>query len=126
MRDCATTLASEVTEKELKALTVLLEKSGFHGRHLEIGTAAGGTLKAMMAVYEDTERPDFVVVDPSLIILEKKENSAHVEVDFLDRQIGRALSFIYSQESSIKKTLGHPGIMPRQSGSAAIGSRRYT
>ena len=64
MRACATTLAPEVTEKELNALTGLLETSGLDAPHLEIGTAAGGTLKAMMGVYEDGVRPAFVVVDP--------------------------------------------------------------
>ncbi len=214
MRDCATTLAPEVTEAELKALTALLENSQFDGLHLEIGTAAGGTLKAMMGVYSDTTRPDFVVVDPmtyfpdqrqivdtnlraggldpaevdfrtekswtvfqqaerdgekfdfifidgnhkakyviqdlcwsrllepggclclhdysiehkgviwavdrflsqnpayeridlvdSLIILKKMKTSAHFEVCFMDRLIGRCLSFIHSQERSIKKRM---------------------
>jgi predicted O-methyltransferase YrrM len=64
MRESATTLAAEVSEKELAALKALLKARRLKGPHLEIGTAAGGTLKELMRCYPDTERPRFVVVDP--------------------------------------------------------------
>lgn len=64
MRASASTLASEVSDNELKALTKALRSRPLRGTHLEIGTAAGGTLKELMRVYPDGERPRFVVVDP--------------------------------------------------------------
>jgi hypothetical protein len=59
----ATTLASELAPSELKALVKLLAKAKLAGAHLEIGTAAGGTLKALMLCYPAAQRPQFVVVD---------------------------------------------------------------
>jgi predicted O-methyltransferase YrrM len=38
--------------------------NGLGGTHLEIGTAAGGTLRALMLAYPAERRPRFVVVDP--------------------------------------------------------------
>ena len=64
MRDCATTLASELLEDELCGLLDLLKQKKMSGNHLEIGTAAGGTLLRMMQCYENRARPHFVVVDP--------------------------------------------------------------
>lgn len=64
MRASASTLASEVSDNELKALTEVLRSRGLHGTHLEIGTAAGGTLKELIRVYPEGARPRFVVVDP--------------------------------------------------------------
>lgn len=63
MRRCATTLESELSPAELCYLLSLVRDSGFAGRHLEIGTAAGGTLRAMLACF-DGATPPFVVVDP--------------------------------------------------------------
>jgi len=48
------------------------------------------------------ERVDLV---DTLMILKKNENSEHSEIGFMDRLIGRGLSFIHSQERSIKKRL---------------------
>ena len=64
MRASATTLAAEVSDKELAALKAALKTRRLKGPHLEIGTAAGGTLKELMRCYADAERPRFVVVDP--------------------------------------------------------------
>jgi predicted O-methyltransferase YrrM len=64
VRASATTLAAEVSDKELAALKALLKARRLKGTHLEIGTAAGGTLKELMRCYADSERPRFVVVDP--------------------------------------------------------------
>jgi predicted O-methyltransferase YrrM len=63
MRASATTLEAEMTPEEAQALDRLLQSSNLSGRHLEIGTAAGGTLKRMMALYPKEARPRFVVVD---------------------------------------------------------------
>lgn len=64
MRPCATTLESELTEEELECLLELIHTQSFGGNHLEIGTAAGGTLWQMMKAYHDDKRPSFVVIDP--------------------------------------------------------------
>jgi predicted O-methyltransferase YrrM len=64
MRASASTLASEVSDNELEALTKALRSRPLRGTHLEIGTAAGGTLKELMRAYPDGERPRFAVVDP--------------------------------------------------------------
>jgi len=63
MRPCASTLESELTDEERKFLCGLIRSSSFFGLHLEIGTAAGGTLAAMMGCFENQSRPGFVVVD---------------------------------------------------------------
>lgn len=62
-RPSATTLQPEQTPAELKALIDLLKGGGLKGPHLEIGTAAGGTLREMMLAYDAATRPKFVVVD---------------------------------------------------------------
>jgi len=63
MRRCATTLEGEMTPIEHAYLLDLLKRERFDGPHLEIGTAAGGTLCAMMRCFDDASRPPFVVVD---------------------------------------------------------------
>lgn len=64
MRKSATTLESELKPAELECLKTLLRDNTLAGKHLEIGTAAGGTLWEMMSVYPDATRPQFVVIDP--------------------------------------------------------------
>lgn len=65
MRRCATTGESELTKEERRSLLLHLKKGNFEGRHLEIGTAAGGTLAQLLKTYERKEKqPSFVVVDP--------------------------------------------------------------
>lgn len=61
-RTCATQLTSEMTAPELDALRGIFRSHPRPGRHLEIGTAAGGTLCEMMLAAG--HRPPFVVVDP--------------------------------------------------------------
>jgi predicted O-methyltransferase YrrM len=64
MRASATTLEPEVSTNELARLVALLRAERLKGAHLEIGTAAGGTLRELMRAYPDETRPRFVVVDP--------------------------------------------------------------
>jgi predicted O-methyltransferase YrrM len=64
MRRCATTLEAEMSPAEHEFLLELLQNEKLSGQHLEIGTAAGGTLCQMMHCFEDQHRPKFVVVDP--------------------------------------------------------------
>src|SRR5581483_249024 len=64
MRACATTLQPEMSPQEHAFLLHLLQSHGKTGRHLEIGTAAGGTLCAMLNAFAPAHRPPFSVVDP--------------------------------------------------------------
>lgn len=66
MRTSAHSLASELWPNELIFLKSLLQKTCRGGKVLEVGTAAGGTLCEMMKCFEDSARPDFVVVDPMM------------------------------------------------------------
>lgn len=62
-RESAATHAPELAQEELAYLLDLV-KNYPRGRCLEIGTAAGGTLCAMMTSFSPSERPQFVVIDP--------------------------------------------------------------
>ena len=62
MRQSAIDMSSELAVAELAALKSFLQSAGLKGAHLEIGTAAGGTLKELMLAYE-RPRPRFVAVD---------------------------------------------------------------
>jgi predicted O-methyltransferase YrrM len=57
------TRASEMAPEELACLGMVLCQNLFRGRHLEIGTAAGGTLCAMMKCFPPDRLPHWVVVD---------------------------------------------------------------
>jgi predicted O-methyltransferase YrrM len=62
-RACAETLDAEMTFPEQEFLQKLILHENSPGAHLEIGTAAGGTLCRMMKCFSDETRPPFVVVD---------------------------------------------------------------
>ena len=62
MRPSATSMESELRPAELAALQALLKSAQLRGTHLEVGTAAGGTLKELLRCYTPP-RPRFVVVD---------------------------------------------------------------
>lgn len=64
MRTCARTLEPEMSPRELDLLISKAIEAKLPGKHLEVGTAAGGTLCACMAGFREEERPPFVVVDP--------------------------------------------------------------
>jgi predicted O-methyltransferase YrrM len=85
MRASATTLEPEVSENELARLVALLRAERLNGAHLEIGTAAGGTLRALMAAYPDKARPRFVVVDPMTYFPDQlakvRRNLADADID---------------------------------------------
>lgn len=63
MRRCATTLEAEMSTEEHQLLVDVLRSDHGSGTHLEIGTAAGGTLCEMLAAFEARPRPPFAVVD---------------------------------------------------------------
>ena len=62
MRPSAINTESEFRPAELAALQALLKSAQLRGPHLEVGTAAGGTLKELLLCYPPP-RPHFVVVD---------------------------------------------------------------
>ncbi len=64
MRPFPRTLSAELSNDELSSLIGIIREKSFRGKHLEIGTAAGGTLCCMMQAFEDRNRPPFVVIDP--------------------------------------------------------------
>jgi hypothetical protein len=65
MRQSATSGASELDPISLQAILDLFERERFQSAHLEIGTAAGGTLKSMLKWYSNKgDIPEFHVVDP--------------------------------------------------------------
>ena len=64
-RASATTLESECTQAELGLLVHVLTSHDLRDRHLEIGTAAGGTLKELIGLYTSREKvPEFCVIYP--------------------------------------------------------------
>ena len=62
-RPSAIDLQPELSQAELNAMKSLVQQYPKTGKHLEIGTAAGGTLRELMLCYTKL-RPPFVVVDP--------------------------------------------------------------
>src|SRR5262249_9934465 len=96
MRASATTLASEVPEHELSALLACLRTRRLTGTHLEVGTAAGGTLQELMRCYADGARPSFVEVDASrffpdqLKIVHKNLASAGLNPDQVEFRISKS------------------------------------
>lgn len=94
MRKSATTLESELHPAELECLRDLLARHPRPGRHLEIGTAAGGTLKALMLCHPPETRPAFSVVDPmtyfpnQLDLVRTNLRSAGLDPDAVDFRIG--------------------------------------
>lgn len=66
MRRSAITLESEISDTERNGLFNVLNELSLTGTHLEIGTAAGGTLCEIYNFYKSAGReiPNFWVVDP--------------------------------------------------------------
>jgi len=69
----AVRIEAECTEAEITALVGAMSERKLTRAHLEIGTAAGGTLKRMLLAYPSTERPKFVVVDPLTYFPKQRE-----------------------------------------------------
>lgn len=104
MRESATTLASEVSGNELSALLSVLRSSALTGPHLEIGTAAGGTLKELILSYPEGKRPRFVVVDPmsyfpdQMAIVRRNLSSAGIDPDAIEFRVGKSWPMFQSAE----------------------------
>src|SRR4029079_19590041 len=66
------------------------------GPHLEIGTAAGGTLKELILSYPEGKRPPFVVVDPmsyfpdQMGIIRRNLSSAGINPDTIEFRVGKS------------------------------------
>ena len=104
MRASATTLASEISARELERLVSLLHAGRLSSRHLEIGTAAGGTLKELMRCYPNGQRPPFVVVDPmtyfpdQLSLVRRNLASAGLDPDEVDFRISKSWAAFLAAE----------------------------
>jgi len=72
MRPSAISIESELHPAELAALQALLKSAQLRGTHLEVGTAAGGTLRELLLCYTPP-RPRFVVVDSFQYFPRQKE-----------------------------------------------------
>lgn len=94
MRECATTLTAEMHDEESSCLHQLLRNEKLQHKHLEIGTAAGGTLKGLMQCYTEEKRPHFVVVDPmtyfpdQLQVVKTNISQSGLDPDKIDFRIG--------------------------------------
>jgi len=82
-------------------MTQALEAEKFTGGHLEIGTAAGGTLKELMGVYTDAAtRPLFHVIDPMTYFPDQMTKvrtnleSAGIDPDSVRFHIGTSADFL--------------------------------
>lgn len=64
MRPCAETLEAEMSKEELDLLLNVISRAEARKVHLEIGTAAGGTLWRMINCFKGKHHHPFVVVDP--------------------------------------------------------------
>ena len=109
MRRCATTLESEMSEEELTFLVELLRNEQLTGPHLEIGTAAGGTLCRMMKCFDEDLRPNFVVVDRMSYFPDQQGafrsnlKSHDLDPDSVDLRINTSqAAFVESSQSSEK------------------------
>lgn len=100
MRPSATSLEAETSVEERGALRKLLSNAGLSGPHLEIGTAAGGTLKELIGCYPSARRPQFVVVDPLSYypnqreIVERNLRSAGIDPANVDFRVGTSWNML--------------------------------
>jgi predicted O-methyltransferase YrrM len=85
IRLSANTLEPEMTDEELSGLKSWLQEADLKGSHLEIGTAAAGTLCFLMNQYAAADRPQFAVVDTMSYFADQmgtvKRNLANHELD---------------------------------------------
>lgn len=95
-RESARTLESEIAPDELCFLREVVVGNELSGTHVEIGTAAGGTLCAMMLSFEPRKCPKFVVVDtmtyfPDQLNLVRKNLKNHdIDPDNVDFRVAKS------------------------------------
>ena len=66
-RESAITLNSEMTVAEVSSIRSAIKDSKLTGLHIEIGTAAGGTLYEILKCYQNELKvvpPPFIIIDP--------------------------------------------------------------
>ena len=106
MRNCATTLEAEMTTEEHDFLLELIRDRQFTGQHLEVGTAAGGTLCAMMKSFAEQSRPQFVVVDRMTYFPDQMETvrqnlqNHQLDPDTLDFRVATSAAAFAAAEKS--------------------------
>ncbi|MCP4182533.1 MAG: class I SAM-dependent methyltransferase [Hyphomicrobiales bacterium] len=92
-RASAIDLQPELTPAELNAMKSLVQQHPKTGKHLEIGTAAGGTLRELMLCYPKSQ-PPFVVIDPftyfpdQLEIVKNNLRGANIDPQYVDFRKG--------------------------------------
>ena len=67
VRKCSYTLESEMTGEEVNEILRCIGKYKPNGIHIEIGTAAGGTMCSILKYYKfvlNFNQPTFIAVDP--------------------------------------------------------------
>ncbi len=106
VRASATTLESECTEAERALMQRILTTSDLKDRHLEIGTAAGGTLKELIKLYSDRGSvPQFCVIDPLSYypnqreIIERNLVGAGIDPDSVEFWQGITLDLVTRERS---------------------------
>src|SRR3989304_3223474 len=107
MRPLPRTLSAELSNDELSSLINIIREKSFKGKHLEIGTAAGGTLCCMMKAFEDGEHPHYVTekyVDTLLVLCKTKESESP-EISLIDRAWASTLAPLLRLEVFTKKLL---------------------
>ena len=108
MRRCAITLESEISDLERNALLDVLKEFTLKCTHLEIGTAAGGTLCEIYDFYKSTDReiPNFWVVDPMKYFPNQidivNDNLISHGVDLLKVRFLRSISSVAINEAFIE------------------------
>ena len=66
-RESAITLKSEMTDAEVYSIKNAIKDSKLTGLHIEIGTAAGGTMCEILKCYQNELKvvsPQFIIIDP--------------------------------------------------------------
>lgn len=105
VRQSSITLESECTVAERAALRDVLKNSNFTAAHMEIGTAAGGTLKELIGCYPNGKAPPFIVIDPlsyfpdQLSKIHKNLQSAEIDPASVDFWQGTTENFINTDQA---------------------------
>jgi len=106
-RHCATELTSEMTGRERDALCAIIRDRALSGKHLEIGTAAGGTLREMMRAA--VHRPPFVVIDPMTYFPNQRETvernltSAGIPIAQVEIRVSRSWDALHRARAAGEK-----------------------
>jgi len=95
-----------MSPEELAGLLDMARTCSNGGDYLEVGTAAGGTLREMMKCFDDASRPRFVVVDPmnyfadQLEIVRKNLRSHDLDPAQVDFRVATSVSaFTHAEDA---------------------------